>query len=105
MMAGLLERHIAAITGSGSGIGRAIALGYAREGAHVMTLDINGDTAAKTAAEIRAAGARARPFTRDAPERPACRKVADEIAREVGAVSILVNNAGIIRRNALTAEA
>ena len=35
-MAGLLERQIAAITGSGSGIGRAIALGYAQEGAHVI---------------------------------------------------------------------
>ena len=104
-MPGLLQNHIAVVTGAGSGIGRAIALGYAREGAQVMTLDINGETAVKTAAEIGAAGGKARPFTLDVADRPACSKVADEIAREVGAVSILVNNAGIIRRNALTAEA
>ena len=49
-MPGLLQNHIAAVTGSGSGIGRAIALGYAREGAQVAVLDINGEAAAKTAA-------------------------------------------------------
>ena len=47
-MAGLLEGHIAAITGSGSGIGRAIAVGYAREGAQVIGLDMNGEAAAET---------------------------------------------------------
>ena len=47
-MAGLLEGHLAAVTGSGSGIGRAIALGYAREGAQVVTLDIDGNSAAET---------------------------------------------------------
>ena len=55
-MAGLLQSHIAVVTGSGSGIGRAIALGYAREGAKLAVLDINGDAAAKTAADIRSAG-------------------------------------------------
>jgi NAD(P)-dependent dehydrogenase (short-subunit alcohol dehydrogenase family) len=47
-MPGLLQNHIAVITGAGSGIGRAIALGYAREGASVATLDINADSAAET---------------------------------------------------------
>lgn len=45
-MAGLLQNHIAVVTGAGSGIGRAISLGYAREGATVATLDINGEPAA-----------------------------------------------------------
>ncbi|MGA8950387.1 MAG: SDR family NAD(P)-dependent oxidoreductase, partial [Xanthobacteraceae bacterium] len=49
-MPALLHNHIAAVTGAGSGIGRAIALGFAREGATLAVLDINGDTAAETAA-------------------------------------------------------
>ncbi len=45
-MPGLLQNHIAVVTGSGSGIGRAIALGYAGEGAELVVLDINGEAAA-----------------------------------------------------------
>jgi NAD(P)-dependent dehydrogenase (short-subunit alcohol dehydrogenase family) len=104
-MPGLLDNHIAAITGAGSGIGRAIALGFAREGAGVAALDINGETAAKTAADITAAGGKAQGFMLDVTDRAACRAVAGEVARQVGQVSILVNNAGITRRNAFTADA
>ena len=104
-MPGLLQNHIAAVTGAGSGIGRAIALGYAREGAQVAVLDINGEGAAKTAAEIGAAGGKAQAFTLDVTDRDACRTVAAEVASRVGPVSILVNNAGINRRNAFTGDA
>jgi len=45
-MAGLLDGHLAVVTGSGSGIGRAIAAGYAKQGAQVVALDIDGDSAA-----------------------------------------------------------
>ena len=58
-MTGLLEERIAVVTGSGSGIGRAIALGYAREGAHVVVLDANGDAAAETVKAITGAGGKA----------------------------------------------
>src|SRR5438045_8003752 len=101
-MPGLLQNHIAVVTGAGSGIGRGIALGYAREGAQVAALDINGDTAAKTAAEIRNADGKAHHFTLDVTDRAACRATAAEIASKVGQVSILVNNAGISRRNPFT---
>jgi NAD(P)-dependent dehydrogenase (short-subunit alcohol dehydrogenase family) len=104
-MAGLLQNHIAVVTGSGSGIGRAIARGFAGEGARVAMLDINGETAAKTASDIAATGGKASAFTLDVTDRQACRDVAAKIASEVGQVSILVNNAGINRRNAFTADA
>lgn len=94
-MPGLLQNHIAVVTGAGSGIGRAIAQGFAREGATVAALDIDGATAAKAATEINGAGGVAHAFTLDVRDRTACRDVAAKIASEVGQVSILVNNAGI----------
>jgi NAD(P)-dependent dehydrogenase (short-subunit alcohol dehydrogenase family) len=104
-MPGLLQNHIAVVTGAGSGIGRAIALGYAREGAAVAALDIDGATAAKTATDIRDAGGKAKHFLLDVTDRLACRDAAAKVASEVGAVSILVNNAGINRRNAFAGNA
>jgi 3-oxoacyl-[acyl-carrier protein] reductase len=103
-MAGILERHIAAITGSGSGIGRAIALGYAREGARVVALDIDAKSAAQTVEAIRNSGGKAHSFTLDVRERDRCREVAALIKEKIGQVSILVNDAGINRRNAFTAD-
>jgi len=101
----LLQSHIAVITGAGSGIGRAIALGYAREGAQVVALDVNEQAAAKTAAEIGAAGGNAGHFMLDVTDRAACGTIAAEIAGKIGRVSILVNNAGIVRRNGMTGAA
>ena len=104
-MAGLLAGHIAVVTGGGSGIGRAIAQGYAREGAQIAVLDANGGTAAETAKAITAAGGKAASFVLDVTDREQCRKVAAQVGESVGRVSVLVNNAGINRRNAFTAEA
>ncbi len=103
-MPGLLHNHIAAITGAGSGIGRAIAAGFAREGAAVAALDINGAAAAETAKQIKDAGGKGQAFTLDITDRAACRDVAQEVAKQLGQVSILVNDAGITRRNAFTAD-
>jgi 3-oxoacyl-[acyl-carrier protein] reductase len=103
-MTGLLDGRIAAVTGSGSGIGRAIALGYAREGAQVAVLDIDGNAASETAKAITAAGGEAASFTLDVTERDRCREIAAQIEEKIGAVSILVNNAGINRRNAFASD-
>lgn len=103
-MTALLQGHIAVVTGGGSGIGKAIALGYAKEGAHVVVLDINAETAAATAKSIQAAGGGSASFRLDVTDREACRGVAAEIGKSVGQVSVLVNNAGINRRNAFTAD-
>ena len=104
-MPNLLQDHIAVVTGAGSGIGRAIALGFAREGASVAVLDVNGEAADEAAAAIRDAGGAARGFKLDVTDRAACRLVADEVADTLGRVSILVNNAGIARRNGFTGDA
>jgi NAD(P)-dependent dehydrogenase (short-subunit alcohol dehydrogenase family) len=99
----LLEDHIAVVTGAASGIGRAIAAGYAREGAQVALLDIDGKAAEEAAQQIRDSGGQAESFVLDVTKREDCVAVAKRIAGQVGRVSILVNNAGINRRNAFTA--
>jgi NAD(P)-dependent dehydrogenase (short-subunit alcohol dehydrogenase family) len=101
----LLQNHIAVVTGAASGIGRAIALGYAREGAQVALLDLNETAAEEAAQEIRRSGGRAESFKLDVSHREDCIAVAKRIAEQVGPVSILVNNAGINRRNAFTGDA
>jgi NAD(P)-dependent dehydrogenase (short-subunit alcohol dehydrogenase family) len=101
----LLANHIAVVTGAGSGIGRAIAKGFAREGARVVLLDINERAAREATKDIQNAGGSADSFRLDVTRREDCLAVASQIAGKVGQVSILVNNAGINRRNAFTADA
>ena len=101
----LLANHIAVVTGAASGIGRAIAGGFAREGARVVLLDINEEGAREAARDIRDTGASADSYRLDVTRREDCFAVAREIASKVGQVSILVNNAGINRRNAFSADA
>src|SRR5207253_4375169 len=101
----LLANHTAVITGAGSGIGRAIALGYAREGARVIALDVNAEGAAETAKLVSGAGGTADGFALDVTDRAACVAMAKRIADGIGPVSILVNNAGIARRNGMTGTA
>lgn len=104
-MPGLLQDHVAVVTGGGSGIGEAIAVGYAREGARVAVLDVDGDAAANTASTIAAQSGKAIALALDVSQREACFAAAKEVAHQLGAVSILVNNAGINRRNPVAADA
>jgi NAD(P)-dependent dehydrogenase (short-subunit alcohol dehydrogenase family) len=101
----LLQNHIAVVTGAASGIGRAIASGYAREGAQVVLLDVNEKAAGETAKEIRDAGGKADSFALDVTKREDCIAAAKQVADKVGPVSILVNNAGIARRNGMLGAA
>jgi 3-oxoacyl-[acyl-carrier protein] reductase len=101
----LLQDHIAVVTGAASGIGRAIAVGYAREGAQVALLDVNEKAAAEAAQEIRDTGGQAMSFALDVTRREDCVAAAKRIAEQVGQVSILVNNAGIARRNGMLGAA
>jgi 3-oxoacyl-[acyl-carrier protein] reductase len=101
----LLQNHIAVVTGAASGIGRAIALGFAREGAQMVLLDVNEKAAAGTAREIRDCGGNAESFALDVTRRDDCIAVAKQVADKVGQVSVLVNNAGIARRNGMTGAA
>jgi NAD(P)-dependent dehydrogenase (short-subunit alcohol dehydrogenase family) len=94
-MNGLLVGRLALVTGAGSGIGEGIAHGLATAGARVIAVDVNGAAAERTA---RAIGAGARSLACDVSDRARCDDLAAVVRREAGAISVLVNNAGIIRR-------
>ena len=94
-MAGLLDGRLALVTGAGSGIGEAIAVAMAQAGARIVSIDINVGAAVRVA---KAVGGDAVGIACDVTDRAACDALATRVRREIGAVSVLVNNAGIIRR-------
>ncbi len=89
-----LQGKTALVTGAGQGIGRAIALAMAREGARVGVADINSAKAAEVKAEIQASGGQASAFTVDLTKRPEVNRLAEGVLAEFGEVDVLVNNAG-----------
>ncbi|MBP7692557.1 MAG: SDR family oxidoreductase [Anaerolineales bacterium] len=90
-----LKDQTALITGAGSGIGRVIALRYAREGARVVAADLNLTSAEATAGAIRAAGGEALAVAGDVSVRAAVDAMLAEALRAYGRVHILVAAAGI----------
>ena len=94
----LLEGKTALITGAARGIGKAIALKFASEGANIAFTDLVIDDNAKaTEQEIAAFGVKAKGFASDASNFEATKAVVAEIQKEFGRIDILVNNAGITK--------
>ncbi|MFD1255532.1 SDR family NAD(P)-dependent oxidoreductase [Mucilaginibacter terrae] len=86
-----LANKVAVITGGGSGIGKAAAIMFARQGAAVHIIDLNADQAIETTREITAAGGQARMHTADVSNQQQIKDIVASLSR----VDILVNNAGI----------
>lgn len=95
----ILKDQVAIVTGGGQGIGKAISLRLAREGADIGILDINEKTASKTSEEIRQAGRRSLSVEADVSNPVQTRSAIDQVANELGRLDILVNNAGIEKRS------
>jgi NAD(P)-dependent dehydrogenase (short-subunit alcohol dehydrogenase family) len=93
-MSNWLTNRVAIITGSGRGIGRAIAIAMAREGAEVVTNDLDCGFAEAAAKEITDAGGKAIPFLGDISEFEVARKLVRTAVENFGRLDILVNNAG-----------
>jgi glucose 1-dehydrogenase len=90
-----LPNKTAIVTGAARGIGKAIAQGFAHEGASVIVADILGEQAEQTAVEIRAAGGNARAVTVDLADLNTHESLVNTACERFGRLDILVNNAAI----------
>jgi len=86
----------ALITGAVSGIGKAIAQRFAREGAELLLVDLNEALLRTTANEIAGAGATVRTYKLDVTDNPGILALRDQVRREGGPIDVLVNNAGLV---------
>lgn len=92
-----LENQIAVVTGAGRGIGRAIALKFAAEGADVVCVSRTVENSEKVAIEVRALGRKAWACAVDVSDSAAVSAAAEKILSDCGKVDILVNNAGVTK--------
>ena len=92
-----LENQIAVITGAGRGIGRAIALKFAVEGADIVAVDLKTDFVQETVEEVRKLGRKAWAVAANVSEAASVEAAVEQILKEAGHVDILVNNAGITK--------
>ncbi|MDD3087877.1 MAG: 3-oxoacyl-[acyl-carrier-protein] reductase [Candidatus Omnitrophica bacterium] len=96
-----LKDKVALITGGARGIGRSIAMVFAREGADIVVADVNLELASKTAAEIEGLGRKALALELDVTDFAKVEDGVNKILDKLGKVDILVNNAGITKDNLL----
>ncbi|MGL6022516.1 MAG: 3-oxoacyl-[acyl-carrier-protein] reductase [Chitinophagaceae bacterium] len=98
----LLEKKVALITGASRGIGEAIALKFAQEGANIAFTYATNDEKAKILEDkLTTLGIKAKAYKSNAGDFSACESVISEILKEFGNINILVNNAGISKDNLL----
>lgn len=100
----LLSGSVAVVTGAGQGNGAAIAIGLARAGARVALADINGETVENTRETIVAEGGEALAAKLDVTDRAAVLAFREQVLAGFGAASVLVNNAGVIRRTPIDGD-
>ncbi len=106
MSSGDLKGKVVVVTGAGHGIGRAIALRFGLEGAHVVVNDVDADRTAQCAKAIGAAGGSALAAAADVSDRAQVDGMFDQAVQRFGTVDVLVNNAGLTRteRHFLTGD-
>jgi 3-oxoacyl-[acyl-carrier protein] reductase len=92
-----LAGKVAIITGAGRGIGQATAVKFGKEGAKVISCDINADRAQETAQLVTSGGGEAIGFQMDVRDKASIARVVEAVIAKYGRVDCLVNNAGIVQ--------
>ena len=95
-----LKGKVAIVTGSGSGMGRAMILLMAREGAVVVVNDVNVEAMQGVVSEVKKDGGRAIGIKADVTVKSEIQDLAEAVVKEFGKIDLLVNNAGITRHKA-----
>ena len=94
----LLENKVALITGAARGIGKQIALAFAKEGCNIAFTDLElNEACIETGNELKALGVKVQAYASDASDFDAAHAVVDEVVKDFGRLDIMVNNAGITR--------
>jgi len=99
-----LQGRVAVVTGGAQGLGRAITLGMAHEGAKVVVADLQADKAESVAKEARSLGAEALAVEVNVASEPSVQRLAEETFKRFGAVDILVNDAGVYLRSPVVSK-
>ncbi|HMJ88653.1 MAG TPA: 3-oxoacyl-[acyl-carrier-protein] reductase [Candidatus Acidoferrum sp.] len=94
---GQLDNQVAVVTGAGRGIGRAIALKFAADGADIVCVSRTAENSEKVAGEVRALGRKAWALAVDVADSKAVAAAGEKILTDAGRVDILVNNAGVTK--------
>ena len=94
---GILDQQVAVVTGAGRGLGKAIALRFASEGADVVCLSRTSENAESVAKEVREMGRQAWAIAADVGDSDSVNQAVKQILAEAGKVDVLVNNAGVTR--------
>lgn len=95
---GLLDGKVALITGAARGIGKAVALKFAQEGASIAFTDlVINETAQQTVAQLEAFGVKVKAYASNAADFGQTHEVVEQILQDFGSIDILVNNAGITK--------
>lgn len=91
-----IEGKVVLVTGAGQGIGRAIALRLARDGADVALVDLSDDGTRSVAEDLQKIGRKAVAFSADVSDRDQVRAAVDHAEKELGGFHVMVNNAGVV---------